>query len=72
MRILKGRAIWERHQMTMQRKMFIPALVQLLVLVPVVMVIMSSRSSSQDSLRRSQEQTRRIAQLKDLHELTDR
>ncbi len=58
--------------MTIQRKMFIPALVQLLVIVPVVMVIMSSRSSSQSSLARSQEQTQRIAQLKDLHELTDR
>jgi methyl-accepting chemotaxis protein len=58
--------------MTIQRKMFIPALVQLLVLVPVVTVIMSSRSSSQSSLAWSQEQTQRIAQLKDLHELTDR
>ena len=62
----------ESHKMTIQRKMFVPALVQLLVLVPVVMVIMSSRSDSQDSLTRSQEQAQHIAQLKDLHELANR
>ena len=57
--------------MTIQRKMFMPALVQLLVLVPVVAVIVTSRSSSQRSLERSQQQSTRITQLKDLHELTN-
>ncbi len=65
-------AIQENHEMTIQRKMFVPALVQLAVLVPVVMVSLSSRSDSQNSLVRSQEQTQRIAELKDLHERTNR
>ena len=58
--------------MTIQRKIFVPALVQLLVLVPVVFVIISNRSSSQDSLRKSDEDRQRITQLKDLQELTNR
>ncbi len=56
--------------MTVQRKMFIPALVQLLVLVPVVTVILSSGDRSRKSLEQSREQSRQITQMKDLHDLT--
>lgn len=58
--------------MTIQKKMFVPTLVQLLVLVPVVMLSLSSRRDSQDSLAQSQERTERITELKDLYERTNR
>jgi len=58
--------------MTVQRKLFVPALVQLLVLVPVVAVIITSRSTSRDSLEQSQKGNERIARVKSLHERVDR
>jgi len=58
--------------MTMQRKMFVPALVQILVLVPVIALIVSSRNSSQSSLKQSQATTEQTAQIRDLRDLTNR
>lgn len=58
--------------MTIQRKMFIPAVVQLLVLIPVIALIVASRNHSQHNLKQSQEHTQRIAQIKTLQELTNR
>ncbi len=58
--------------MTVQRKLFVPALVQLLVLVPVLAVIVTSRSTSQDSLEQSKKGNERITQVKNLHECVNR
>jgi len=58
--------------MTIQKQMFVPTLVQLLVLVPVILLSLSSRRDSQDSLAQSQERTQHITELKDLSERTNR
>jgi len=62
----------ENKEMTIQKKMFIPTLVQLLVLVPVLILSLSSRRDSQVSLTQSQERTERITELKDLYERANR
>jgi len=58
--------------MTVRKKLFVPALIQLAVLIPVIAVIVTSQSKSRSSLAQSELANGRMQQLKDLQGCIDR